>query len=46
MHPIVLDHKNLIEMLLKNDLILVKRIFQNHIDQLDEDRFFYECEKI
>lgn len=42
--PIVLNHKMLISMLLKNNLILVKKIFQYHINQ--EDRYYYECEKI
>lgn len=42
--PIVLTHKILIKVLLKNNLILVKRIFQYHINQ--EDRYYYECEKI
>jgi ubiquinone/menaquinone biosynthesis C-methylase UbiE len=41
--PIVLTHKKLIRMLLKNNLILLKRIFQYHIDH--EDRYYYECEK-
>jgi len=43
-HPIVLDHKKLIGILLKHNLILVKRIFEYHINQ--EDRYYYECEKI
>ena len=42
--PIVLDHKKLIWILLKNDLILAKRIFQYRINQ--EARYYYECEKI
>jgi len=42
--PIVLNHKILIGMLLKNNLILVKKIFQYHINQ--EDRYYYECEKV
>ena len=42
--PIVLNHKMLISMLIKNNLILVKRIFQYRINQ--EDRYYYECEKI
>ena len=41
--PILLKHKTLIHELLKNDLLLVKRIFQYHINQ--EDRYYYECEK-
>ena len=42
--PIVLNHKKLIYELLRNDLILVKRIFQYFINQ--EERYYYECEKI
>lgn len=42
--PITLNHKMLIKMLLAKNLILVKRIFQYHINQ--EDRYYYECEKI
>lgn len=41
--PIVLNHKILIYQLLKNGLLLVKRIFQCHINQ--QDRYYYECEK-
>jgi ubiquinone/menaquinone biosynthesis C-methylase UbiE len=42
--PIVLNHKMLIRMLVKNNMILVKRIFQYRINQ--EDRYYYECKKI
>jgi len=42
--PILLKHKTLIYEFLKNDLILVKRIFQYHINQ--EDRYYYESEKV
>lgn len=42
--PIVLNHKMLISMLSKNNLILTRRIFQYHINQ--EDRYYYECKKI
>jgi len=41
--PILLNHKTLIYKLLKNNLLLLKRIFQYHINQ--EDRYYYECEK-
>lgn len=41
--PILINHKMLVCKLQKNNLLLVKRNFQYHINQ--EDRYYYECEK-
>lgn len=42
--PITLNHKKLIALLLKYNLILIKRIFQYKVK--NGDRYYYECEKI
>jgi SAM-dependent methyltransferase len=41
--PIILDHKKLKRLLLKNNLILIRKIFQYEIAH--EKRYYYECEK-
>lgn len=41
--PIVLNHKSLISIFLKNNLLITKRIFQYSLNK--EDRYYYECEK-
>jgi len=42
--PIILNHRMLELTLQKNNLFLVKRIFQYHINK--ENRYYYECKKI
>lgn len=39
--PITLNHKALIALLLRHDLVVTRRLFQRKVGQ--EDRYYYEC---